>query len=203
MSANTRPAPRRPASPHVPRQSWAGPAPWGILFGSRWSGLPVFPSGEKKHGCCAAKKRTVPASPLGGSQFAKIPGPSVAGSRSTSGYCVCRTRKKHVAWLLCHQEESAHPGPSASQLHVCFVCDLAIGFVLCCVVMRPLFIICMFSFASVLGRSQCGHVPEGYAESMCVPWFCAFWVRSTMGFVKSQLYRMVICVSTIATLSHG
>ena len=30
----------------------------------------------------------------------------------------------------------------------------------------------MFSFASVLGRSQCGHVPEGYAESMCVPWFC-------------------------------
>ncbi len=28
----------------------------------------------------------------------------------------------------------------------------------------------MLSFASVLGRSQCGHVPEGHAESMCVPW---------------------------------
>ncbi len=52
------------------------------------------------------------------------------------------------------------------------MCDLAMGFVLCCVVMCPLFIICMLSFASVLGRSQCGHVPEGYAESMCVPWFC-------------------------------
>ena len=126
------------------------------------------------------------------------------GGESIHEWLLCLSdKKKHVAWLLCHQEESAHPGPSASQLHVGFVCDLAMGFVLCCVVMCPLFIICMFSFASVLGRSQCGHVPEGYAESMCVPWFCAFWVRSTMGFVKSQLYRMVICVSTIATLSHG
>ena len=131
MSANTRPAPRRPASPHVPRQSWAGPAPWGILFGSRWSGLPVFPSGEKKHGCCAAKKRTVPASPLGGSQFAKIPGPSVAGSRSTSGYCVCRTRRS--TWRGCCVTKKKAP-TRAQARHSCMCVSCVIWqWVSCCV----------------------------------------------------------------------
>ena len=50
---------------------------------------------------------------------------------------------------------------------VCFMCDLEMVFVSCRVVMSHH----LHAFiASVLGRSQCGHVPEGHAESMCVPW---------------------------------
>ena len=80
----------------------------------------------------------------------------------------------------------------------CFMCDLAMGFVLCCVVMCPLFIICMLSFASVLGRSQCGHVPEGHAESMCVPWFCCV---GRFVHVCGRCCVRASCMSFIARLS--
>ncbi len=52
---------------------------------------------------------------------------------------------------------------------VCFMCDLDMVFVSCRVVMSDVHYLHAF-IASVLGRSQCGHVPEGHAESMCVPW---------------------------------
>ena len=98
--------------------------PGGVVFR-------FFSSGEKKHGCCAAKKRTVPASPLGGSQFAKIPGPSVAGSRSTSGHCVCRTRRS--TWRGCCVTKKKAP-TRAQARHSCMCVSCVIWqWVSCCV----------------------------------------------------------------------